>query len=57
MTRNSSMRPERMKIQIIVLFQNLGEDDPVLCTEPGTAASGTPAGRTDAPDRGCGGAP
>ena len=34
MTRNSSMQPERMKIQIIVLFQNLGEDNPYYAQSP-----------------------
>ena len=34
MTRNSSMRPERMKIQIIVLFQNLGEENPYYAQSP-----------------------
>ena len=34
MTRRSSTQPERMKIQIIVLFQNLGEDNPYYAQSP-----------------------
>ena len=34
MARRSSTQPERMKIQIIVLFQNLGEDNPYYAQSP-----------------------
>ena len=34
MTRHSSTQPERMTIQIIVLFQNLGEDNPYYAQSP-----------------------
>jgi radical SAM superfamily enzyme YgiQ (UPF0313 family) len=34
MTRPASTQPERIKIQIIVLFQNLGEDNPYYARSP-----------------------
>ena len=34
MARRSSTQPERMKVQIIVLFQNLGEDNPYYAQSP-----------------------